>query len=163
MKILEVVESYNIKLTQIGEDTYRGFCPFHDDIRTPNFTVYMQTDSWFCYTCNVGGDAFDFIALVENISKGEAVKQYGDKNTLEKVLASLDEEKSEVDCSLSLNFEVSNISRRFLLSNPERADSVLEIMKELDGRLASFVTLNESVKLLEGFKNRLTELGREEK
>jgi DNA primase len=44
-----------------------GRCPFHPDGGRPNLYVYPETDSWWCYRCDVGGDALDFLALLEGL------------------------------------------------------------------------------------------------
>lgn len=50
----------------------RILCPWHSEKR-PSCRVYA--DHVFCYTCNQGGDAFEFLMKVENIPFGEALKR----------------------------------------------------------------------------------------
>lgn len=50
-----------------------GLCPFHGE-KTPSFTVYKDTQSFFCFGCETGGDAITFIKNIENLSYLEAVK-----------------------------------------------------------------------------------------
>lgn len=54
-------------------------CPFHDD-KTPSMQVYYKTHTAFCFSsnCKTHGkavDALDFIMLIENINKHEAIKK----------------------------------------------------------------------------------------
>ena len=37
-----------------------GLCPFHNE-KTPSFTVYVNTQSYYCFGCGSGGDAITFI------------------------------------------------------------------------------------------------------
>lgn len=37
-----------------------GCCPFHED-RDPSLVVYPQTQSYFCFGCDAGGDVIDFV------------------------------------------------------------------------------------------------------
>ncbi len=46
--------------------------PGHDDTG-PSFTVYVQSQSFYCFGCNRGGDVFKFIQLMEEVSFREAV------------------------------------------------------------------------------------------
>jgi DNA primase len=43
---------------RVGEDgwTHRCILPGHED-KTPSFVVYKDTDSFYCFACQVGGDA----------------------------------------------------------------------------------------------------------
>lgn len=156
LDIVQVIESYEVKLAKVGDNLYRGFCPFHNDIGTPNLTVYPITQSYFCFGCNSGGDVYDFIASVENISKRDAIVIYGDVS-LESVLSTLDE-KPEVDFSLSLNMLLSNKCRRFLEKKPEKLVNVVSIMKEFDKRLGLFISQEESFKITEEFEKKLEEV-----
>lgn len=50
-----------------------GHCPFHSD-KTPSFTVYLESNSYFCYSCGSGGDVIAFIQQLNGLSFREAVK-----------------------------------------------------------------------------------------
>jgi DNA primase len=51
-------------------------CPFHDD-RSPSFVVYVATQSWYCFSCDTGGDVFKFVEKIENVSFAEALQLLG--------------------------------------------------------------------------------------
>ena len=154
--ILDLVISYGIKPVKVGENTYRSHCIFHNDVGTPNLTIYPISQSWYCYSCSQGGDIFDFLSLAENISKSEAIKLYGDQN-LETVLDLLTDEE-EKDCSVSLNFTLSNLCRNYIQKNPEKLDKVINILRLLDKRVNLFVSLKESIKIMSDFETRLKNL-----
>ncbi len=69
--IEEVISSY-VVLKRTGS-TLKGLCPFHNE-RTPSFTVYPNTNSFYCYGCQSGGDVVTFIKTAENLDYIEAVK-----------------------------------------------------------------------------------------
>ncbi|MCL5952152.1 MAG: CHC2 zinc finger domain-containing protein [Chloroflexi bacterium] len=46
--------------------------PGHDDTG-PSFTVYVQSQSFYCFGCNRGGDVFKFIQLMEHVGFRDAV------------------------------------------------------------------------------------------
>ena len=46
-------------------------CPFHKD-KTPSFYIY-ENNSWYCFSCNTGGDSIDFIKVLHNLGFREAV------------------------------------------------------------------------------------------
>lgn len=54
-------------------------CPFHDDVN-PSMMVNLENGSWFCFGCNMSGDARSFVRLIEGMRDGcnelEALKRY---------------------------------------------------------------------------------------
>lgn len=38
-----------------------GFCPFHENTRTPAFVVYPDTQSFYCFGCGASGTVFDYV------------------------------------------------------------------------------------------------------
>ncbi len=69
--IVELIGSY-VTLRRAGSN-YSGLCPFHSE-RTPSFTVFPDTQSFFCFGCEAGGDAFTFVMRSENLEYPEAVE-----------------------------------------------------------------------------------------
>lgn len=69
--IVELIGSY-VTLRRVGSN-YTGLCPFHSE-RTPSFTVFPDTQSFFCFGCEAGGDAFTFVMRSENLEYPEAVE-----------------------------------------------------------------------------------------
>ncbi|NSW51478.1 MAG: DNA primase [Anaerolineae bacterium] len=57
--IVDVV-SENVRLRRAGS-SYTGFCPFHDNTRTPAFSVFPETGTWHCFGCGEGGDVFSYL------------------------------------------------------------------------------------------------------
>lgn len=56
----------------------KGLCPFHSE-KTPSFTVYPDTNSYFCFGCSKGGDIITFIRDIENLDYIEAVRLLADR------------------------------------------------------------------------------------
>lgn len=69
--ITELVRSY-VPLKRSGR-MEKGLCPFHNE-KTPSFYVYPETSSFFCFGCNAGGSAIDFVMRIQNLDFVEAVK-----------------------------------------------------------------------------------------
>lgn len=55
-----------------------GLCPFHSE-KTPSFTVFPDTQSYYCFGCGAGGDAITFVRQIENLEYIEAVKFLAEK------------------------------------------------------------------------------------
>ncbi len=70
-EISEVISPY-VNLRRRGT-TMNGLCPFHNE-KTPSFTVYLETQSFYCFGCGAGGDVITFIRRIENLGYIDAVK-----------------------------------------------------------------------------------------
>ncbi len=58
--IVELV-SETVKLRRTGKN-YIGFCPFHQNTRTPSFVVFPDSGTWRCFgQCGEGGDVFSYV------------------------------------------------------------------------------------------------------
>lgn len=51
-----------------------GLCPFHEE-RTPSFTVDPGRGLFHCFGCQVGGDVYAFLQLIEALTFPEAVER----------------------------------------------------------------------------------------
>lgn len=75
--IESTVSSY-VSLKRKGK-ILTGLCPFHNE-KTPSFTVYPETQSYYCFGCGNGGDVITFIRNIENLDYMEAVKFLADRH-----------------------------------------------------------------------------------
>ena len=55
-----------------------GLCPFHSE-KTPSFTVFSDTQSFYCFGCGAGGDVITFVMREESLEYPEAVKLLADR------------------------------------------------------------------------------------
>jgi DNA primase len=71
--IVDLVSEAGVKLRHAGRN-YTGFCPFHDNKKTPAFVVWPESGTWRCFgACNEGGDIFKFVMKREGIDFKEAL------------------------------------------------------------------------------------------
>ena len=64
LDIEEVIGTY-VTLKRAGSNR-NGLCPFHSE-KTPSFTVFPATKSFYCFGCGAGGDVITFIQKMENL------------------------------------------------------------------------------------------------
>ena len=62
--IEQVIGSY-VTLKRAGSN-FSGLCPFHNE-KTPSFTVFPATKSFYCFGCGAGGDVISFVMREENL------------------------------------------------------------------------------------------------
>ncbi|HYF36432.1 MAG TPA: DNA primase, partial [Prosthecobacter sp.] len=66
----------SVKLRRAGGN-FLGLCPFHNE-KTPSFNVRPSTNSYHCFGCGAGGNAFRFLMEHDGLSFIEAVKRLAD-------------------------------------------------------------------------------------
>jgi DNA primase len=60
LDIVDIVGE-SVQLRRAGR-RFTGFCPFHQNTRTPSFFVFPETQTWHCFgACAEGGDVFSFV------------------------------------------------------------------------------------------------------
>ena len=69
----DVVEAAGVRLRGRGR-VRQGVCPFHKE-REGSFTVYGDSQRWFCFGCGEGGDVLDFLRRAEGLSLPEAIRR----------------------------------------------------------------------------------------
>lgn len=74
--IVQLVGEY-VRLERRGKN-YVGLCPFHAE-REPSFTVSPDKQIFYCFGCGVGGNAFKFLMLLENLAFPEAVQKLAER------------------------------------------------------------------------------------
>lgn len=71
-----VIGSY-VTLKRAGSN-YQAPCPFHSE-RTPSFTVFPATKSFYCFGCGAGGDVITFVMRAENVDYPDALQILADR------------------------------------------------------------------------------------
>ncbi len=69
--IEDVIGTY-VTLKRAGSNR-NGLCPFHSE-KTPSFTVFPATKSFYCFGCGAGGDVVTFIQKMENLDYRDALE-----------------------------------------------------------------------------------------
>ncbi|MDD2921762.1 MAG: DNA primase [Anaerolineales bacterium] len=81
--IVDLVTEAGVKLRKSGR-SYTGFCPFHDNKRTPAFVVWPELGTWKCYgACNESGDIFKFVMKQDGLDFKEALKKLAERAGVE--------------------------------------------------------------------------------
>lgn len=75
--IEEIVGDY-VQLKPGGTDSLKGLSPFTDE-KTPSFHVRPQRGYYHCFSTGKGGDVFNFLMEMEQITFPEAVEYCADK------------------------------------------------------------------------------------
>lgn len=77
-KLAKVLWYYNL-IPSTASLSQKIVCPFHKDIN-PSMIVNLEDGSWFCFGCNLTGDAIKFVKLMEAQHNGlndlQAYKKY---------------------------------------------------------------------------------------
>ncbi len=123
--------SQTVKLRRSGKN-YTGFCPFHDNKRTPAFVVFSDSGTWRCFgQCNEGGDIFKFVMKKEGWDFAETLKFLAERAGVE--LHPQTEEQKEKDEQYNrlhqLLDEVVIFYRHQLLQTPQGENALNYLTK----------------------------------
>lgn len=112
--IEDVISAY-VTLKRRGA-TLVGLCPFHNE-KTPSFTVYPATQSFYCFGCGAGGDAITFVKKIENLDYLDAVKTLAQRAGLQMPQEGFDDSLSKRRRRiLEMNRETARFYHSVLLS-----------------------------------------------
>lgn len=67
-ELAKVLWYYNL-IPEVTSLTQKIICPFHNDVN-PSMIVNLQDGSWFCFGCNLSGDAISFVRNMESKYNG---------------------------------------------------------------------------------------------
>lgn len=118
--ILDLASEAGVKLRRSGRN-YTGFCPFHDNKRTPAFVVWPESGTWRCFgECNEGGDIFKFVMKKEGIDFKEALQRLAERAgvTLERLQPERPEQREEYERLRRLLEDAVQFYRHHLLNTP---------------------------------------------
>jgi len=117
LDIVEIV-SETVTLKKSGQ-SYTGFCPFHQNTKTPSFVVFPHTQTWRCFgACAEGGDLFSFIIKRDGCDFKEALTTLATRAGVALKQSSPTPEQDNYTKKLqTLNIEAANYYHHLLLNN----------------------------------------------
>lgn len=128
--IVDLIGNY-VSLKRAGSN-YNGLCPFHSE-KTPSFTVFPDNQSFFCFGCEAGGDAFTFIMRLENLDYKGSIEFLAKRSGVELPTDGREERRG---VSRKRIFEMNLIAARFwreCLFDPQIGKTAMEYLTEKRG------------------------------
>lgn len=112
---IETAISQYVNLKRRGKNLV-GLCPFHSE-KTPSFTVYPESSSFYCYGCHVGGDVFTFTGLIENLDYIESVKLLAERSGVTLPQDGYDDSMTRLKNTIyDINKESARFFHKYLMS-----------------------------------------------
>jgi len=160
--IVEILEEYNVELTLEGR-ILRAYCPFHEDTGRANFTVYPETNSWFCFAGCGGGDVVSFVSKIENITRAQAKLKLDDVNIeLDELTLKIAELEGKRTETVSYNNEVNSLVSKWFYqvfqTHPERAADILRYMVDFDKAINVPISHSQMMQLVAKAKEQLGDI-----
>lgn len=156
-KIDDVISSY-VNLKRAGSNK-TGLCPFHSE-KTPSFTVFTNTETFYCFGCGAGGDVITFIMRAENLEYTAALEFLAKRAGMEMPVDS--EHKSEMlkrSRILEMNKDAAKFFNQMLYSpEAERARAYLEKRKLSSAAVKRF-GLGYAPDSFDALRNHMKKLG----
>ena len=138
--IVDLVSEAGVKLRKTGRN-YTGFCPFHDNKRTPAFVVWPESGTWRCFgQCNEGGDIFKFVMKKQGWDFKEALQRLAERAgvELQQYTPQQEAQKEVYDTLRALLEEALLYYRNHLLNNPDVLDYLHEKRGLTDASIETF-------------------------
>ena len=140
VNLLELLQTkYEFSLKEEQDNRFKMCCPLHSE-KTASFIVYMNTNSFFCFGCSVGGSVIDFMMEYEGLSYGEVIDIFkGDTDVLSgKIITdgiisqirgkkfNTEKYKKDIQYSLGIYF------RDYMYKHPEKFELVIDCYRDMD-------------------------------
>ena len=131
-----IQDATGMDLHQQG-DLYKGTCCFHRDAsggpeRTPSFTIYSSTQSFYCFSCSVSGDIISFCMNFYGDSYKDALDRLGLKDRVydtEKIQKKLEATIHPPQNLIALWLSINKILK---VRNLSLSDLAIQVDKTLD-------------------------------
>ncbi len=80
---LDIVDliGQTVALRKAGRN-FKGLCPLHQE-KTPSFVVFPDSQTFHCFGCGAGGDAFNFVMQHEHVDFRQALEQLAARTGVE--------------------------------------------------------------------------------
>ena len=111
--IVSILSDY-VPLKKKGKN-YWGCCPFHHE-KTPSFSVNPDKGFFYCFGCQAGGNVFNFLMKIENISFFDAVKLLAQKMNVSLPKKEKTPQEIARDRELAELYRVNEMARDFFYS-----------------------------------------------
>ena len=132
--IVELIGALGVSLRKTGR-SYVGYCPFHPNTRTPAFTVYPESQSFYCFGCHAAGTAFDFVMRKQGLDFKSALEQLAARAGVKLVVRGevAREEDAQRVKLLEINTLAARVFQHVLINTPRGEPARAYIAKrELD-------------------------------
>lgn len=127
--ISDLIGSY-VTLKRAGSNM-NGLCPFHSE-RTPSFTVFSKSNSFYCFGCGAGGDSISFVMRAENLDYPSAVEFLANRAGI--VIPQDKNELGNMGMSRKRVYEMNLAAAKFFRENLFDANVGREAMQYLAGK-----------------------------
>ncbi len=152
-----VVEASGVKLRGRGR-VRQGICPFHEETEG-SFTVYADTQRFYCFGCGLGGDVLDFIQRSDGVDLPEAIRrlQGGDWSLPAPVQPAAGRLTSSTP--VARDPALLTAAMRFYAAQPQRSPEAQRYLASRGIGLASARRLGLGYSPGQGLRERLQALG----
>ena len=137
VNIVDVVSSY-VTLRKSGA-SFKGLCPFHEE-KTPSFYAHPARQSFHCFGCGEGGDIYDFLQKIGNMSFWESLEEVARQAGVElprDEVSPEEQQRADLRSSVYAANEIAADYFRRCLRGPEGAEAVSYLKgRDMTGEIA---------------------------
>ena len=160
----DMVESSGVVLKGRGR-VRQGVCPFHEE-NAGSFTVYADSQRWYCFGCGLGGDVLDFVQRLDGVDLPEALRRldacpvprHGDGGSFEPVARPVEQRESRPELP-SRDPHLLTAARRFSSTQLRRSPEALDYLASRGIDVAAAQQLGLGYSTGRGLHEHLRSLG----
>jgi DNA primase len=105
--IVDLIGEY-IRVKRVGK-RYVAFCPFHDDKKTPSFSISPELGLYHCFGCKKSGNIFTFVADYLGMTYQESIEFLAKKYNIQLKTQSDDKKYNEIETLFNVLQAAANI------------------------------------------------------
>ncbi len=156
----DVVEASGVKLVGRGR-VRQCVCPFHEE-NEGSFTVYADSQRWYCFGCGLGGDVLDFIQRLDGVDLPEAIRrlQGASWEPVERPRAQVDYQSAEA--LFARDPQLLTAAMRFYSAEIRRSSEALDYLASRGIDVTTAVRLSLGYSTGRGLREHLRSLGFDE-
>lgn len=122
---IEEVIGSTVTLKRAGSNLL-GLCPFHSE-KTPSFTVFAGTRTFYCFGCGAGGDVISFIMRQQNLTYVDAIRVLAKRAGID---IPEDEKEKQAGVRRERILEMNRDAARFFHESLKNSPKALEYVKK---------------------------------
>lgn len=139
VKIVDIIERHGLRFVKDSGNRLKILCPFHSE-DTPSLVVYLDSNSYFCFGCSVGGNCIDFVMAIQKKTFKQVLDEYAEGHDFSSANYYIDKsikgsKKEELDLKTYIKntkYHVNIYLRDYLAKHPDKKDKIHDCYNKLD-------------------------------
>ncbi|CAL4042020.1 DNA primase [Buchnera aphidicola (Phyllaphis fagi)] len=147
--------STRIKLKQYGNN-YNAICPFHSE-KQPSFTINHEKQYFYCFGCNIHGNAIDFLMKYDQLTFTESIEELAYINGLTIPINNCNEYNKKINKKFQLYKSIQEVSKIYQTNIKADKNSSIQIYlkkRKINKKMIDYFNIGFSQNTLNLLRNK---------